>query len=302
MEKILSGKPISAKIRKVIRELIATHGLTPKMRLIQVGSDPASDFYVQSIVKRGGKLGCEVDLLSLPEGAGQNELLEHITAANEDDSVHGIMVQKPLPKHIDDSKIGSGISPDKDIDCLNPVNLGKIILQEDSLLPATPFAVLCTLKHYKAGVQGSHALIIGRSNIVGKPLANILLWKKSYANASVTVCHSRSENMADLLRSADIVIAALGKAEFVTADMVKEKSILIDVGINEKTDAAGKTSYVGDVDYNSCFDKALAITPVPGGIGSVTTSLLFLNLCKACLASGGINKSVDDFLALIFND
>ncbi|MGC9362898.1 MAG: bifunctional 5,10-methylenetetrahydrofolate dehydrogenase/5,10-methenyltetrahydrofolate cyclohydrolase [Candidatus Syntrophosphaera sp.] len=302
MEKVLSGKPISARIRKVIKETISSNFLNPRMKLFQVGSDPASKFYIQNIIRQGEKLGCKIDLLDLPFQTSQDELLEYIRSANEDSSVHGIMVQKPLPKHINDTIAGASIYPNKDIDCLNPVNLGKIVLQEDSLLPATPFAVLCTLRYYNVPVQGSHVLIIGRSSIVGKPLANMLLWKKNYTNASVTVCHSRSKDLADLTRSADIVVAALGKAEFVTADMIKENCVLIDVGINEKTDADGTTSYVGDIDYNSCYDKALAITPVPGGIGSVTTSLLFLNLCKACLADGGINKSIDDFLALIFND
>lgn len=302
MEKILSGKPIAARIRKTLNQIIAKNSLTPCMKLIQVGSDPASEFYIKNIVRQGEKLGCRIVLIELPRQASEDELLEHIESANNDSSVHGIMVQKPLPEHIDDNVVGSGISLYKDIDCLNPANLGKIMLQEDGLLPATPFAVLCTMLYYTIPVEGSHVLIIGRSNIVGKPLANMLLWKKNYANASVTVCHSRSRKLSDLTRSADIVIAALGKAEFVSADMIKENCIIIDVGINEKIDAEGNSQYVGDVDYNSCYDKAMAITPVPGGIGSVTTSLLFLNLCKACLAGDGINKSVDDFLALIFND
>ncbi|MBW6513911.1 MAG: bifunctional 5,10-methylenetetrahydrofolate dehydrogenase/5,10-methenyltetrahydrofolate cyclohydrolase [Candidatus Syntrophosphaera sp.] len=302
MEKVLSGKPIAARIKANIKAWVQECELAPKMFLIQLGKDPAAEFYVQNIIATGAKLGCEVKLLDLPADTSQSQLLAEIRTANADSSIHGIMIQKPLPGHIEDGIVASSVAPEKDIDCLNPVNLGKIILEEDGLVPATPLAVLSMLKYYRITVQGARVLIIGRSSIVGKPLANMLLWKKSYANASVTVCHSRSKNLKELTRSADIVIAALGRPEFVTADMIKENCVLIDVGINEKIAPDGKSRYVGDVDYNSCLDKALAITPVPGGVGSVTTPLLFLNLLKACMAASGQNKTVDDFLGLIFDD
>lgn len=217
-----------------------------------------------------------------------------------DPFIHGIMLQKPLPPQIPDAETGARIDPAKDIDCLNPINLGRIILGQDALLPCTPLAVLCTLRHYRVPVVGKHVVIIGRSAIVGKPLANMLLWKKPWADASVTVCHSRSANLEDITRSADIIVAALGRPAFLKADMIKNNSVLIDVGINEVKKPDGSLGYVGDIDYNSCFDKALAITPVPGGIGSVTTSLLFLNLLKACLGTMGVNKDVDCFLDFIF--
>ena len=302
MEKILSGKPIAGLIKARLQNLISGHSLSPVMRLIQAGHDPASEFYVQNIINSGSKLGCKVDLVTLPADCGQTHLIDAINAANADASVNGIMVQKPLPRGVSDNAIGSAIDPGKDLDCLNPVNLGRILLQEDCLLPCTPLAVLCTLRYYAIPTEGVNTVIIGRSSIVGKPLANMLLWKKPYANSSVTVCHSQSLELAKLVGSADIVVAAMGKAEFVTADMIRENSVLIDVGINAKTDGSGKLKYVGDIDYNSCLDKALAITPVPGGIGSVTTSLLFLNLVKAALAAQGTNKTIDDFLDLIFNE
>ena len=302
MDKKLSGKPVAERIKAAIVSLTATHQLTPRMCLIQVGSDPAADYYVQSIVKNGARLNCSVDLLNLPSSCTEQELLSRIETANLDDSVHGIMIQKPLPAWIDDNRVGMMIAADKDIDCLNPTNLGRIILEADTLLPCTPFAVCCTLRHYGIAVEGRQVVIIGRSSIVGKPLANLLLWKKSFANATVTVCHSKSRNLRSITQTADVLVAALGKPEFVTGDMIKENSILIDVGINEKIDGSGKISYVGDIDYNDCIDKAMAITPVPGGIGTVTSSLLFLNLLKATLNACQINKTIDDFLSLIFDD
>lgn len=302
MEKLLSGKPIAAQIKAVVADLIARHQLQPKMALIQVGKDPAADYYVQSIVKNGARLGCHVDLLGLPANCTHNKLLRLIQDQNDDPAVQGIMIQKPLPAWIDDVAVGMAVSPGKDIDGLNPVNLGLILLEADGLIPCTPLGVYATLRYYKIRVEGKHVVILGRSSIVGKPLANILLWKNRFANATVTVCHSKSRDLEQITRSADILVAAIGKAGFVTPGMVKENCILLDVGINEVFGPDGKRSYVGDIDYNGCQDKALAITPVPGGIGTVTSALLFLNLLKAAMAAKNLNKSVDDFLSLIFDD
>jgi len=302
MEKILKGKPIASRIRKTIKELIVEHGLEPSMLLIQTGDDPASAYYVQNIISSGAKLGCKVELKNLPANLSAQDLKDVIAQANADPSIHGIMLQKPLPTQIPDAEAGTWIDPNKDIDSLNPTNLGKFILSMDSLLPCTPTAVLCTLRHYEIPVKGKHVLIIGRSSIVGKPLANMLLWKKPWADASVTVCHSRTENLNEMIQSADIVVAAIGVPNFVKADMIKKNAVLLDVGINEIINPDESQGYVGDIDYNSCFDKALAITPVPGGIGTVTTSLLFLNLLKASLAAKGTNKNIDDFLDLIFEE
>jgi methylenetetrahydrofolate dehydrogenase (NADP+)/methenyltetrahydrofolate cyclohydrolase len=302
MEKVLSGKPIAALVKATIKDLVAEYSIKPRMCLIQLGEDPASAFYVQNIVSNASRLGCEIEYAKLPGSTAQEILLDAIQAANADPSIHGIMLQKPLPSHIDDALAGAAIDPGKDIDCLNPLNLGKLVREEDCFLPCTPLAVICTLRHYRIPTQGRHAVIIGRSPVVGKSLANLLLWKKPWANASVTVCHSRSQDLSSFTSQADILVAAMGKAEFVTADMVGQNSVLIDVGINEVPGLEGETRYVGDIDYNGCFEKASALTPVPGGIGSVTTSLLFLNLVKACLAQQGTNKSIDDFLDIIFKD
>jgi len=244
MEKILAGKPIASLVKAALKNLIQQHGLRPKMSLLQVGEDPASGFYVQNIVSSGAKLGCEVELQKLPAASDQSELLKRIAAANADPAVHGIMVQKPLPRSIDSSVIDSTLHPDKDIDCLNPQNLGRIILQQDGLLPCTPLAVICTLLHYQVPVPGSRVVILGRSAIVGQPLANLLLWRKPYANASVTVCHSRSRELPALTREADILVAAIGQAGFVQPEHIRSGCVLIDVGINAREDADGKLKYV----------------------------------------------------------
>jgi len=299
MFKELSGKPVAAAINKATKALISEFSLTPRMLLIQAGSDPASSYYVQSIVNSGAKLGCTCELLNLPETVSQETLLDHIDRANQDPGINGIMIQKPLPRQINDRVINLSISPTKDLDSLHPLNLGKIMLELEGFLPCTPAAVLFCLKYYAIEPKGRKLVILGRSNVVGKPLANMLLWKKDFANATVTVCHSQTADLARITSEADILIAAIGKANFVTSEMVKDDCIILDVGINELIDPNGQPVYVGDVDYNSCYDKALAITPVPGGIGRITTSVLYLNLVKAALEQQGTNKSIDEYFALI---
>ena len=302
MQKELKGKAIALAINKVSKALIQEYDLSPAMRLIQVGEDPASSYYVQSIVSTASRLGCKAELLTLPGTASQEELLKAIQTANEDSNVHGIMLQKPLPKTMNDSQINMSIDPDKDIDALHPLNLGKILMQEEGFLPNTPAAVYYTLKYYDIDPMGKNVVVLGRSNVVGKPLANMLLWKKPYANATVTVCHSRTRNLKEICQNADILIAAIGKAKFVSPDMIKDGAVLIDVGINEIIQPDGSSIYVGDIDYDACYEKALAITPVPGGIGRITTSLLYLNLVKASLIAKKVNKNVDEYIDLIFGE
>ena len=301
MEKVLNGKPVAQLINRTCSSLIANYGLKPQMVLIQVGDDPASTYYVQSIINSGKKLGCFCQMKILPDNISEQELLAILNEANHNPDVNGIMLQKPLPKHINESKVNSAINPEKDLDCLHPLNLGKIMMEEEGFLPCTPAAVLFCMLYYGIETQGKHIVILGRSNVVGKPLANILLWKRNFANATVTVCHSKTNNLAEFTKEADIIITAIGKAEFVTPEMVKENAIILDVGINEIKLANGKSNYVGDVNYNLCYDKALAITPVPGGIGRITTSVLFLNLVDACLKSRNTNKSIDEYIHLIFD-
>lgn len=302
MQKELKGKAIALAIKKVSKALIVDYDLSPSMRLIQVGEDPASSYYVENIINTASRLGCKAELLTLPSTASQEELLFAIQAANEDSKVHGIMLQKPLPKTMNDSQINMSIDPDKDIDALHPLNLGKILMQEDGFLPNTPAAVYYTLKYYDIDPMGKKVVVLGRSNVVGKPLANMLLWKKPYANATVTVCHSRTRNLKEICQNADILIAAIGKANFVSPDMIKAGAVLIDVGINESVQPDGSSIYVGDIDYEACYEKALAITPVPGGIGRITTSLLYLNLVKASLIAKKVNKNVDEYIDLIFGE
>ena len=302
MQKELKGKAIALAINKVSKALIQEYDLSPSMRLIQVGEDPASSYYVQSIVNTASRLGCKAELLSLSKTASQEDLISVIQAANEDTGVHGIMLQKPLPKTMDDSQINMSIDPNKDIDALHPLNLGKILMQEDGFSPNTPAAVYYTLKYYDIDPMGKNVVVLGRSNVVGNPLANMLLWKKPYANATVKVCHSRTRNLKEICQNAEILIAAIGKANFVSPDMIKDGAVLIDVGINEIIQPDGSSSYVGDIDYDACYEKAQAITPVPGGIGRITTSLLYLNLVKACLIAKKINKNVDEYVDLIFGE
>ncbi len=301
MEKVLYGKPVATLINQASKALVIDKKLNPRMLLIQVGNDPASAYYVKSIISAGTKLGCATELVNLAEDATQEELLEHIRRGNEDIDIHGIMIQKPLPKHICENTINLAINPDKDLDCIHPINIGKLAMEMDTFLPCTPAAVYLMMHYYGIDPLGKNVVILGRSNVVGKPMANILLWKKRYANATVTICHSRTANLNVITSNADILIAAIGKADFVTKSMVKKDCVLLDVGINEVTTAEGKQIYVGDIDYNDCFDKALAITPVPGGVGTVTTSVLFMNLIKACLDSVGCNKTIDEYIALIFD-
>ena len=301
MEQVLSGKALAQAVKSAVSKLISQYDLKPCMCLIQIEGDPASDYYVDSIVKNSAKLGCSVALSRLPADTEQSELMKLLDLANRDPEIDGIMIQKPLPRGFDEMDVNLGIAPGKDIDSISPLNLGKIMLETDGFLPCTPLAVYLLMRHYGIDPQGKNVVILGRSAVVGKPLANILLWKKEFANATITVCHSKTKDLEQITRQADILISAIGIAGFVKAEMIKDQAILIDVGINESTNPDGKVIYVGDIDYQGCLEKASAITPVPGGIGTVTTSLLYLNLVKAALDSKKINKNIDDFIAVIFN-
>jgi len=295
MQKILSGKDIAKQIKTQTKEIISEYSLLPRMLLIQVGSDPASAYYVQNIISNGTKLGCYVQLNELADDASEADLLSEINRANRDPEIHGIMIQKPLPKAFDTAKIDISINPDKDLDAIHPLNLGKIVNETGALVPCTAQAVIETLKFFAHDPAGKHVVILGRSTVLGKPLANMLLQKKAFANATVSVCHSKTTNLSELTRQADILIAAIGSPLFVKADMIKENCILVDVGINLQIDASGKEYYVGDIDYKDCYDKALAITPVPGGIGTITTSILLRNLALSAFMTRFPNKSIDVF-------
>jgi len=285
MEKILDGKPVAKAIYQELADevsILYDKGIIPRLCVFKVGNDPASEYYTQNIQKKAQKIGVLADVISFEDHAPQEELIDGIQKANKDPKIHGIMLQMPLPRQFDQSKIILGIDPSKDIDGLNPINAGKLILGQKCFVPCTPSAVMELLHFYKIPTEGARVVIIGRSAIVGLPLFNLLVQKKDGANATVTVCHSRSKNLQDISRDADILIVAIGKSRFVDHTYISRKSIVIDVGINEIYDTDTKANiYVGDVFYQDVFSTVQAITPVPGGIGTITTASLLKNVVEA---------------------
>ena len=281
MTQILKAKPLIKKIYQDLRNQIEQLGISPRLVIIRLGEDPASSYYARNLQKKGSQLGMKIDLEEMSATTSQDDLISRINKISVDRSIHALMVQKPLPRHIDESQINEAIDYLKDVDGFNPINLGKIMLGETGFLPSTPAAVLALLDFYEIEVTGKHVVIIGRSNIVGKPLANLLLRKNKQGNATVTICHSRTNELDKYTSQADILIAAIGKAKFVKSTMVKIDSVLIDVGINRINHPERGYVYVGDIDFDDCLDKVKAITPVPGGIGSITTAKLLENVMKA---------------------
>jgi methylenetetrahydrofolate dehydrogenase (NADP+)/methenyltetrahydrofolate cyclohydrolase len=272
---ILDGKVIAVEIKKSIRERIAREKLDICLAVVLVGDDPASHVYVNSKEKACAEVGFRSKVVRLPASTSEEELLKLVAELNGDDSVTGILVQIPLPKHIREDRVIDAVSPAKDVDGLHPYNAGRLLTGTPVVSSCTPWGVMKMLEHYRIPIAGKRAVVIGRSNIVGKPMAMLLL----AANATVTVCHSKTVNLAEVTREADILVAAIGKPRFVTADMVKEGAVVIDVGINRVEDALQKSGYrlEGDVDYAAVLTKASAITPVPGGVGATTIPMLLSN-------------------------
>ncbi|MDP8200901.1 MAG: bifunctional 5,10-methylenetetrahydrofolate dehydrogenase/5,10-methenyltetrahydrofolate cyclohydrolase [Candidatus Tenebribacter burtonii] len=281
MGRRLSGKKIAKEIFARIKEDIELKKITPKLVILFIGNDPAAEYYVQNLEKKGLKVGIIVETLILPESIDQSSLLGKIDILNNNSEVNGIMLQKPLPAKLDESEIVMKINPQKDVDAFHPINMGNLVLDKEGFIPATPAAVLELLSYYEIETSGKHIVIVGRSDIVGKPMANLLLRKNKTGNATVTICHSRTKDLAYHTKQADILIAAIGKPQFIKPEMINENAIIIDVGVNQIEDAEKGYRYVGDVDYSGCFDKAAAITPVPGGIGTITTSVLLNNVLFA---------------------
>lgn len=285
MEQILKGTPVAKQILSQLTNDIALlydKGVIPRMVVFQVGHDPASDFYIQSIQKKGSKIGAHVNIIKLSSDITQDDLIKNIQRANKDSTIHGIMLQLPLPEAFEQNDVVFVIDPNKDIDGLHPLNAGKLMLGQDGYVPCTPAAVLELLKFYDINTVGSNIVILGRSTIVGKPLMNLLVQKNNQGNATVTMSHSRTKNIREITKKADIVIVAIGKAEFVDQTFLSSHSIVIDVGINEIYDKISDSRrYVGDVDFEEAKDFVSAITPVPGGVGTVTTASLLKNLVKA---------------------
>ncbi len=281
---LILGKEVASEVFEDLLQRIAAlkaAGTVPGLAVILVGEDPASQVYVRNKVRKCEELGMKSVKIEMPASTTQEELLEKVRELNEDPAVHGFLVQLPLPKHIDENAVINAINPEKDADCFHPINVGKMLIGEPDFLPATPAGVLEMLKRRGIQTAGKHAVVIGRSNIVGKPMAAILMQRG--VDATVTVANSRTENLADITRTADILIAAVGKPGFVTADMVKDGAVVIDVGTNRIEDPASPkgSRLVGDVDFENVKEKASWITPVPGGVGPMTICMLMANAVRA---------------------
>lgn len=276
---LLKGAPAANCILATIKDQIQSHSGAPGLAVVLVGNNPASEIYVSMKVKRATDLGMVSKSYRKPSDATLSDILALIHQLNCDEDIHGILVQLPLPKHLDTQAILSAISPDKDVDGLHPTNVGKLLLGEtDGFVPCTPAGIVELLKYYEISLYGKHVVILGRSNIVGKPLAALLMQKHADTNASVTVLHSQSEHLSEITRTADILVSAIGVPLFVTREMISEKTIVIDVGTS-RIPAANPKGYslAGDVDFNNVAPVCQAITPVPGGVGPMTVALLMRN-------------------------
>ena len=284
---IISGNEIAKEIREELKnevaELKEQSNIIPGLAVVLVGDDPASQVYVKMKSKGCDQVGVYEETIRLPGDTGEKEVLDIVEKLNNDPKFHGILVQLPLPKHIDEKKIINAISPEKDVDGFHPVSVGKLMIGEECFLPCTPHGVQEMLMRSGNDPSGKHVVVVGRSNIVGKPMANILIQKKEGANATVSICHTRTKDIAKFTKQADIVIAAAGRPNTLTADMVSDGVVVIDVGVNRIDDPTKKKGFrlVGDVDFEKVKEKASAISPVPGGVGPMTVTMLLANTVKS---------------------
>jgi methylenetetrahydrofolate dehydrogenase (NADP+)/methenyltetrahydrofolate cyclohydrolase len=295
---IIDGKQVAADMRAELKEEVARlkkQGIVPGLGVILVGEDPASKSYVTAKEKTCEEIGIYSDDNRLPAETSQQELMALVAKMNKDPKIHGILVQLPLPKHLNEAEVLLAIDPAKDVDGFHPMNVGKMVVGEKAFLPCTPHGVIQLLIRSGVTIEGAEVVIVGRSNIVGKPLANMLIQKKPNANATVTVCHTRTKDLASHTKRADILIAAAGRPNTITADIVKEGVVVIDVGVNRVEDPTKKKGYrlVGDVDFEAVKEKASLITPVPGGVGPMTITMLLYNTVESAkrLAVAGIHPS-----------
>lgn len=273
---VIFGSELSQTMKDEMKKEVAQlkeSGLTPSLTVVLVGDDPASRSYVRGKQKASDYIGIDSQLIELPTETTEQELLELITKLNEDDHVHGILVQLPLPDHVNEQVIIEAISPEKDVDGFHPINIGRMMTGQDTLYPCTPYGIIKMLQSKNIEIEGKHAVVIGRSNIVGKPVGQLLLKE----NATVTYCHSRTKNMEEYIALADILIVAVGKAHFIDGTHIKPGAVVIDVGVNRIEDG----SLTGDVDFESAKQKASYITPVPKGVGPMTITMLMANTIKA---------------------
>ncbi len=290
---IISGTEIAKQIREELKqeitELKEKHNVIPGLATVLVGEDAASQVYVGQKVKTCEALGVYSERHDLPADASEEELLALVDRLNKDPKIHGILVQLPLPKHINETRVLFAIDPKKDVDGFHPVNVGKLMIGEPDYLPCTPHGIQQLLIRSGIETDGAEVVVVGRSNIVGKPIANILLQKQKGANATVTVCHTRTKDISFHTKRADILIVAAGRPKAITADMVKEGVVVIDVGVNRiGMSESGKAILVGDVDFDAVKEKAKAITPVPGGVGPMTITMLMLNTLRAAKLAAGL--------------
>ena len=286
---ILDGKKVAQAVKDQLKISVAQLSVEgkkiPHLAAVLVGSNGASETYVAAKVKACEEVGIQSTFVRFEEDISAYRLLEKINSLNNDPEVDGILVQLPLPKHISDEEVINAIDPDKDVDGFHPVNIGKMVQGSPTFIPATPHGIMLMLEHYKINTKGMDAVVIGRSNIVGRPMSILLSENKNPGNCTVTLCHSQTKDIAGLCQHADIIVAALGKPDFVTADMVKEGAIVIDVGITRVTDASKKSGYrlKGDVDFEKVAPKCAWITPVPGGVGPMTIAALLKNTYRSCM-------------------
>ncbi|RKX20253.1 MAG: bifunctional methylenetetrahydrofolate dehydrogenase/methenyltetrahydrofolate cyclohydrolase FolD [Candidatus Zixiibacteriota bacterium] len=283
---IIDGKLVSKKVRKSLKkriENLKANGIVPGLVAVLIGDDPASATYVRSKGKACEKLGIYSETIRKDASLTQQELINLVYSLNKNPKIHGILVQSPVPSHIDELAVTLSIDPAKDVDGFHPYNVGMMLLGRGGLLPCTPYGIIKLMEEYEIDPTGKEVVIVGRSNIVGKPLAAMLMQKGKMANATVTVAHSRSKNLPDITKRADIIIAATGRVNTIKADMIKEGVVIIDVGINRVDDTTSEKGYeiVGDVDFESCQNIASYITPVPGGVGPMTIAMLLSNTVQA---------------------
>ncbi len=294
---LLEGKPAAEQIKLNLKEkvsaLLAKNYRAPHLVAVLIGNNGASETYVASKIKSCNDIGFRSSLIRYDDTIPEEELLQKICELNNDENVDGILVQLPLPKHIDDQKVIDTISAEKDVDGFHPVNMGKLAQGKPRFIPATPYGIILLMQHYNISAKGKHAVVIGRSNIVGRPISILLNSNQPYGNATVTVCHSRTANLKEISLQGDILIAALGSPGFVSADMVKPGAVIIDVGISRVDDVSAKKGFriKGDVSFNEVSSKASAITPVPGGVGLMTIAALLMNTMNAYLQRNNLTKA-----------
>jgi methylenetetrahydrofolate dehydrogenase (NADP+)/methenyltetrahydrofolate cyclohydrolase len=295
MARILSGKELGEKMRQEMKIEVSAlkqkHDLVPSLSVVLVGDDPASISYVKGKEKACAIVGINVTKHKFDADYPEDRLLKLISDMNQDPMIHGILVQLPLPRHINEEKVLYAIDPDKDVDGFHPINVGRLMIGAPGYIPGTPHGIQQMLLRNGIEIAGKHVVIVGRSNIVGKPLALLLIQKKTGANATVTICHTGTKNMGDITKQADILVVAAGRAHTVNADMVKQGAVVIDVGVNRVEDSSKKSGYrlIGDVEFEEVSAKASAISPVPGGVGPMTITMLLHNVIQAAKSQNGID-------------